>query len=1154
MKTTLGFYLICFVFFCNQDLMAQLTVANGGTLGMTPAQLVQNWLVGPGVIISNVTYNGSSAIITSNQVGSFNATGGAMTQLGLDAGLIMTNGTASIAIGPNNSSGAGYNTNGPGDPDLTILAGGVTYDKAVIEFDFVSLADTVKFNYAFGSEEFYEFCYQFNDAFGFFLSGPGITGPFSNNSTNIALMPGSSNPVTINNICANPSSAWDNTGGTWFQYDAITYVYTARHHVTPFSTYHIKLAIADALDHILDAGVFLRKGSFSSASLSTQVAYQMGNNAIEGCADATVHFTLSAPAAMADTIHFTIGGTALNCVDYTCIPTSVIIPAGQTSSSLLIHALSDNLTEGTETVILNIQTAGPPGNPGLSDTVYIADYIAMSLLVSNDTVICAGDSVTIYAVPQGGAPPFHYLWSNGATTQSCVVHPPNGVTHYMITVTDTCGHARTDTIRVTANLPVPPYIKGNNRVCAGDGYLVYYTAPGMIGYSWAVSPGGVIISGLGTFRVMVNWTLPGNRWVSVSYSNPGGCAGNSSGTMPVQVYPLPVAPGDIRGDSLLCAGTNGVHFVVSPVMYATAYQWLLPAGVSIVAGDGSDSITVDFGPGAQSGFVLVKGINPCGEGPPSPAFSVTLTTPPFASAGPAGSTCNGIPFNVTQATASNFRSILWTSTGTGTMAGETTLTPVYHPGLGETGQVWLTLRATGNAPCGFDTSGMVIQINPLPGSSAGPDMASCDTMPVKLSGAIATFAGSLHWISSGSGSFDDPGILEPVYTPSRADVVNGRVVLTLVTLSAASCPPASDSLVLHLAKSPAADAGPPLSSCGPGAVNITGASAKGYATLFWKSSGSGFFSDPTVINPSYTPGTEDLQNGQVVLTLVAGSGSACNADSSHTLLTLQGPAEAYAGPDDSVCRNSSYIITRAYAKNYTAVNWLHDGKGTLTGSNTLTPAYTPAPGDPATITLTLIAGSSPPCMDFSAHMRLSVLREPAVDAGPDQSVTSGTTARLLGMASGGSGQYLFDWEPAGLLADPLTREPETVKLSENAAFVLQVTDKVTGCRSSDSIVVRVEKPGTADDCLVFYNVITPNGDGTNDAWIIECVEQYPENSLVIFNRWGEEVHSFQNYNNTSVVWKGTNKKGDPLPDGTYYFIFTAREAGSRTGWILVRGN
>ena len=96
------------------------------------------------------------------------------------------------------------------DPDLTILAGANTNDKCVLEFDFIPASDTLKFRYVFGSEEFFTFCYEFNDAFGFFLSGPGITGIFSNNSDDIALMPGTSNYVTINNVCNDSTAGWCN--------------------------------------------------------------------------------------------------------------------------------------------------------------------------------------------------------------------------------------------------------------------------------------------------------------------------------------------------------------------------------------------------------------------------------------------------------------------------------------------------------------------------------------------------------------------------------------------------------------------------------------------------------------------------------------------------------------------------------------------------------------------------------------------------------------------------------------------------------------------------------------------------------------------------------------------------------------------------------
>jgi len=71
-----------------------------------------------------------------------------------------------------------------------------------------------------------------------------------------------------------------------------------------------------------------------------------------------------------------------------------------------------------------------------------------------------------------------------------------------------------------------------------------------------------------------------------------------------------------------------------------------------------------------------------------------------------------------------------------------------------------------------------------------------------------------------------------------------------------------------------------------------------------------------------------------------------------------------------------------------------------------------------------------------------------------------------------------------------------------------------------------------DECIV-PTVISPNGDGMNDTWEISCVKNNPDNEVVIFNRWGDEVYRAEPYNND---WEGTYNNED-LPDGTYFYIF-----------------
>ena len=146
-----------------------------------------------------------------------------------------------------------------------------------MEFDFVPESDTITFNYCFGSEEYLSYVNtRYNDVFGFFISGPGITGPYSsppgfpNGSQNIAIVPNSNPalPITISSINHVINSQYYNSGNVTISYNGYTDVFTAMAIVQPCQTYHIRLAIADGSDYYLDSGVLLEANSFSSTSVS----------------------------------------------------------------------------------------------------------------------------------------------------------------------------------------------------------------------------------------------------------------------------------------------------------------------------------------------------------------------------------------------------------------------------------------------------------------------------------------------------------------------------------------------------------------------------------------------------------------------------------------------------------------------------------------------------------------------------------------------------------------------------------------------------------------------------------------------------------------------------------------------------------------------
>lgn len=92
---------------------------------------------------------------------------------------------------------------------------------------------------------------------------------------------------------------------------------------------------------------------------------------------------------------------------------------------------------------------------------------------------------------------------------------------------------------------------------------------------------------------------------------------------------------------------------------------------------------------------------------------------------------------------------------------------------------------------------------------------------------------------------------------------------------------------------------------------------------------------------------------------------------------------------------------------------------------------------------------------------------------------------------------------------------------------------------------------STEPCFIrIYNGFTPDGDGINDNWIIDNIENYPSNSLSIFNRWGNKIWSTTNYNNTTNYWNGKQINGNTLPNGTYFYVLEIDGGiGVKKGWV-----
>lgn len=453
------------------SMVAQITVTNT----QTPTQLVQNVLMGFGVTASNITYNGSpiNAQAVQGNVSFFNA---ANTNFPIQSGVLLTTGQGIGAVGPNNSTSQtnGGTPNVSADQNLNDIANGSVTNGVFLEFDFVPSGDTISFKYIFGSEEYPEFSpSSFNDAFGFFLWGPGISGPYNYTpnpplypagGANLAVIPGTSTPVTINNVGdANNTQYYvfnDNgsTYGTAIQYDGTTVLLTANASVQCGETYHIKLAICNVGDQSYDSGVFLEANSFSSEAVEVSVATVSGDTSVyEGCSQANLMF-IRPQTQLGDTliINYSIDGTAIEGTDFNDLPNPITFLPGEDTIVLTINPIADGIPDNFEYVTITAMTVSECGDTIISSgTLYILDSIPININESNPTVQCYNDSVLVTASATGLFPPYTIAWEGGQTGGTAyfptISGTMQGSVDYLVTATNSCGYSATDTVTITLN-------------------------------------------------------------------------------------------------------------------------------------------------------------------------------------------------------------------------------------------------------------------------------------------------------------------------------------------------------------------------------------------------------------------------------------------------------------------------------------------------------------------------------------------------------------------------------------------------------------------------------------------------------------------------------------------------------------------------------
>jgi len=413
-------------------LSAQISITGGQN-----AQQLAEFLAGPNITVTNAVLTGDS----TNASGIFSGTN---SDVGFDDGVILSTGDAATAAGPNTTTSTGQDLSEPGTTQMTNLIGAQSFDAITLEFDFEVQSSMIQFKYVFASEEYPEFAPPFNsgfnDAFAFYISGPGITG-----QENIALVPNTSVIVSSNTINPQNNSQYfvNNPGGQDVEFDGLTTVLTAiMDSLTPCSTYHLKLVIADGEDADYNSAVFLKKNSLVQDLISVQTqTVNQDSIALEGCIKASFSFSYNDVSSVDRTLTYQIGGTAVNGVDYGYIDTILTVPAGDTSATIFIDAFSDGLTEGQESIYIIYQ----PDICSPDDTafLFIDDSQPIDYTLGGTDLLCFEDgSGEIQITAAGGFPPYTYhITDSTNTTTQYQTNPITGLAagQYTVLVEDSYG-------------------------------------------------------------------------------------------------------------------------------------------------------------------------------------------------------------------------------------------------------------------------------------------------------------------------------------------------------------------------------------------------------------------------------------------------------------------------------------------------------------------------------------------------------------------------------------------------------------------------------------------------------------------------------------------------------------------------------------------
>jgi len=790
------------------------------------------------------------------------------------------------------------------------------------------------------------------------------------------------------------------------------------------------------------------------------------------------------------------------CVDEPAVNLTAATPLGTFSGPGIIDPVSglfDPGTAGVGTHTIHYQVTDIYGCYN-EDSLDIVVNDVPTADAGVDAVICEGESVQIGGAPTGTpgiSTPIivSYSWAP-ATGLSSSVDPnpfatPSVTTTYTVTVTDANGCTGEDVVTVTVNDNPVVDAGADQGMCDGSSVTLGGTPTASGGtppytYSWA--PAG----GLSSTTVSNPTASPaGTTTYTVTVTDANGCSGTDMVTVNVSPNPIAFA----GNDQVICAGdavTIGGAPTGSSGTPPYTYSWAPATGLSS---------TTDPNPTASptTTTTYTVTVTDAGGCTSTDMVTVTVNPVPVATAGADVAICDGDAVTIggapTGAAGTPPYTYSWAPTS-GLSAPN-----VANPTASPAATTHYTVTVTDANGC-QSTDEIVVTVNPNPVADAGSDQRVCDGNSVTIGGAPTGSGGTppFTYTWTPATGLSSASVANPDASPTASTTYT-------VTVTDANGCTSSDVVNVVVVAGPTVSAGPDISICiGESAVIGGSPSAAGGAPAYaynWLPMTN--LDNPVAPNPTANP------TSTTTYTLIVTDANGCTAQDEMTLTVNPLPVVSFSGLNPEYCVDDpmSQLVGNPPG-------------GVFSGTGVFGTAYVPNFAGPGNHTVTYTYTDSNGCTNSTSASTI-VWALPVVDAGADVTIYLGHTTQFNGSSSPAAATW--DWQPNdGSLDDNTIPDPVAQPL-QTTTYTLTVTD-IHGCVNSDDVVVTID-PNTPLDAP---NTFTPNGDGTNDTWVIPIIDFFPRNTVKIYNRWGQLVYQTTDYAN-ATAWDGGN-----LPAGTYFYV------------------